>query len=366
MLQTKPTIETSSPTVIRSRVLVYLVVLGALCAGGVMNASAQSNLILYRQLAVELSEQALALQDDDVARQELARRAADLDPSLADPLVILSRLLQDEQQSQREREDLLRRALSSDFVRIERVEAVTALAELLVQQERFQEALSLLDAEHIINGAAPMERLIGFIDRADDSNPARTHDEDVSRLDRLYMTALLGGDAPWFAGRLLQRLRSQFPLDRELGAMDWRRSTHLSVGVLEWIDAMEQLTGGVSAEMYRELIQAGTPSVLIPMLQRRYRQAGGSDPLVAAVAMVHGSDDLPDGDALSADKMIWELFFQHLDPADLPNELDHAMDEMREQDRVVLTRDEDRDGFWEERYSFRQGSLSLWQHDENQ
>ncbi|MFW5693719.1 MAG: hypothetical protein ACOCYB_01020 [Alkalispirochaeta sp.] len=331
-----------------------------------LQVPAQSNQDLYRRLAVELSEQAVGLPDDDAARRELARRAAELDPSLADPVVILADFLRDEQSAQRERERMLREALAADFVITDRADAVASLAELLLQQQRFQDVLSLLDAEIPPVGGAPLQRILGYVHRPDEAVAAVPLRENLSRLDRLYVAALMGGDAPWFVGGLMQRLRTDFPMDQELGYMDWQRGSDVSLGVLEWLDAVEQLSGTASAEIYRRLLRSDPPSVLVPALVSRYRRADGNDPLVDAIAMVHGLDETPGREALHSDKVVWELLVEHFDQSDLPDDVTRALDEIREADRRVLVRDENRDGFWEERYYFRRGEISLWHHDENQ
>ncbi|MEX2443665.1 MAG: hypothetical protein WD492_08675 [Alkalispirochaeta sp.] len=348
------------------RVLLCLVVAGLLLKTGSFGISAQANLELYRQLAVDLSEQAAELHDDNEARRDLARRAAELDPSLGDPLVILAGLLEGEQGAQRERERLLARALAGDFVTLSRDEAVGDMAELLLQQNRSQEALTLLDSEMRIDGETPLQRILGYVDLPDQPAKIVPRAENLSPLDRLYISALMNGDAPWFAGRLVQRLRGRFPMDRVLGGMDWARSSHISLGVLEWVDAVEQLTGEVSAEMYRELLRADPPRSLVQPLLDRYRRAEGDDPLVAAFATVYGSEVLPQMESLLSDKVMWELFFEYMDRANLPDTIGTVMEEIRGRDRVVLTRDENRDGYWEERYSYQHGELFFWQLDADQ
>lgn len=355
-----------SSGVIRLQSAVFsLIVLSMLAIGGA-GVSAQENLELYRRLAVDLSQRAAELPDDDSARRELAQRAANLDPSLGDPLVVLARFLEDDQEAQQERERLLAQALAGDFVTIPRREAVGDMAELMLQQQRSREALALLDSELATGGTIPLDRIMGYVDRPELSPRLAPPATTLNRLDRLYIEALLNGDAPWLSGGLMQRLRSRFPMDRELGAMDWRRGEHTSLAVLEWIDAIEQLAGHAAPDLYRELLRGDPPQALVPALLDRYDRAGGDDPLVHAVGALHGAREFPSEEALLSDKLIWELFHDRLDRSDLPEALEEALTEMRGRERTVLTRDVNRDGFWEERYTYHGQELSLWQSDANQ
>lgn len=344
---------------------ITLLALSLLVSGGV-TVSAQENLELYRRLAVDLSQRAAELHDDDSARRELAQRAASLDPTLGDPLVVLARFLEDDQEAQPERERMLAQALAGEFVTISRREAVGDMAELLLQQNRSREALALLDSELAAAGIIPLDRILGSVTPPEPTSRPAPPSTTLNRLDRLYIDALLNGDAPWLSGGLLQRLRSRFPMDRELGAMDWHRGQHTSLAVLEWIDAIEQLPGHAPSELYRELLRGDLPPALVPALLDRYDRAGGDDPLAHAVGALHGARPFPAEEALLSDKLVWELFHEHLDRSDLPEALEEALAEMRGRERTVLTRDRNRDGFWEERYTYHGGELSLWQSDANQ
>jgi hypothetical protein len=315
---------------------------------------------------VDLSEQAHELPEGDETRRELARRAAELDPSLGDPYVMLAGYLEGEQAAQPEREQLLSQALAGDFVTISRDDAVADMVELLLLQNRPQEALSLLHAEFQANGDTPLERIMGAVDRADRGAITAFPATELNRVDRLYVAALMAGDAPWFAGRVVQRLRARFPMDRSLAAIDWRRGSHVSLAVLEWIDAVEQLTGTASAEMYRELLRADPPELLVPELLERYQRAGGDDPLVDALSVVYGNGEPPTIDSLLSDKLMWEILIERLDRSSISEHIQDALTEIRHRDRVVLTRDDNRDGYWEERYVYENGELTLWQLDDDQ
>lgn len=355
-----------SSGVIRLRSVGCALLVLSIMVTGTVRVAAQENLELYRRLAVDLSQRAAELHDDDSARRELAQRAANLDPTLGDPLVVLARFLEDDQEAQLERERMLARALAGEFVTISRREAVGDMAELLLQQNRSREALALLDSELAAAGIIPLDQILGSFPGPEPSSRPVPPSNTLNRLDRLYIDALLNGDAPWLSGGLLQRLRSRFPMDRDLGAMDWRRGNHTSLAVLEWIDAVEQLAGHASPVVYRELLRGDPPQMLVPALLDRYDRAGGDDPLVHAVGALHHAHPFPAEEALLSDKLIWELFHERLDRSEIPEPLEEALAEMRGGERTVLTRDLNRDGFWEERYTYHGEELSLWQSDADQ
>ncbi len=344
---------------------------------------------LHRRIAISLVEEAIALGFDSEYRvmpeaedtvTSLLSRAHALDPLLADASFLLSQLAAPNRRVTRRRERLLNEALRGDLAVIEREAVVESAAELYLQQGRGREALALIDGEFRDRvGMSPVMTLFPAVDAPDIGPPRAAADVAPSRLHHLHLRALLTVGPRWYSSDYLRRLYNRFPEDREMGRIWWERQNRVSLGFLEWLEATERSGGAVSPTVYLHAARHA-PDPLLGEFTRRYYEAGGTDTLPAALMLVAGDrfvdpqyaasiDDRAIEAFFFSDKTIWEAAYGEANG--VRGALAAAVVPFFEsiggdlESETTLTVDEDRDLFWEERYTFRGGVLAAWQIDQD-
>lgn len=336
------------------------------------DATDREDAALYRRIALGLVDQALALAETDhQGRETLARRAREIDPSLADPLILLAQERRGLQSAVRERRQLLEEALTREFVRFDRDAAIADLARLYLDHRREHRAFALLDgALRATDGADPLTAILS-------GNAA------VDERRHLYLRSLLATHDPWYAGSILEAVRTAHPRNTPVAILAWEREPTASLRFLEWVDAMESEGRDVPPELFREVIRGDPGAPVQARLYRRYRAAGGTDPLVHLLARLEGVGD--DGalsvtaEEFARDKLLWEAIAaatERVAPAagggsttdiratiDLAGEPAAAALALLEAGEHHVDLDRDRDGYVEERYHFTAGTLTAWQVD---
>ncbi|MCG8477507.1 MAG: hypothetical protein MI724_00295 [Spirochaetales bacterium] len=347
------------------------------------------SIALHRRIAISLVDEALALGFDFEYRvlpgaeetvAALLARANTLDPHLADAAFLLSQLAATDRRSTRRRERLLQEALGGDLAVVERGSVVETLADLYLRQGRGREALTLIDEEFRDRGGlSPVMALFPAVDAPDVGPPRAAFDVAPGRLHHLHVRALLAVGPRWYSSNYLRRLYDRFPEDQETGLIWWERRNRISLGFLEWLDAAERDGGIVSPAVYLHAVRHA-PDPLLSEFTRRYYEAGGTDTLPAALTLVAGDRFLDSRYAASvddraveafffSDKIIWEAVYHSVNgvrgalPSDIAPFADAVEGDFRGETTLVV--DDDRDLFWEERYTIRSGELVAWQSDED-
>jgi hypothetical protein len=332
---------------------------------------------LYRQIAIGLIERALLVDDHhDENRIALATRAERIDPTLGDPPFILAEALVGDQRVLGRREDLLRRALSSDLERVPRDEVLLDLATLLRDHGRNDEVVDLLHSE--LGGEAgitPVSELIAWVE-APDVGDAQGFGPVASSgapgpLQLLYLLSLAESGPRWYGARLMERMRARFPENADLAAADWARQDRVSLSALEWLDSYEQARGLAQPELYLRFLRFGPPAALVEPLLVRYRAAGGEDAMAEVLAHGAGAQSalstIANDDPIVYEKVAWEVLGREgASVPDLPVPFEELLARIDAGMAVTVVRDFDRNGFWEERYHFADGSLQRWEFDGDQ
>jgi hypothetical protein len=335
---------------------------------------------LYRRIAVGLTERALLVDDPrDEGRIATAARAARIDPTLGDPAFILAEALIGDQGSVGRREQLLRRALSSDLERVSRDEVVHPLAILLREQGRHDEVVELLHPELADDAddadTPPISALIAWVDAPDrggvEGSPDAAAPDSPEPLELLYLLSLAESGPRWYGARLMERLRARYPRSIDLARADWARQGRVSLSALEWLDAYERGWGAAPPAVYLQFLGDDPPAGLAAPLLARYRAAGGTDAMAEVLAHAAGVEDalsaIGNEDPVIHEKAAWELLGGgDSDGSDLPPPFREVLARIDAGSAVTVVRDFDRNGFWEERYHFSRGSLQRWELDRDQ
>lgn len=307
---------------------------------------AQSTDGLYRRISTELVQEALRIQQGQPGYWELLERAWRIDSENGDAQYLLSRRYLTEQRDQQIAEALLRDALTGER-RIETSRVVATLGELYLRQRRYEAVVSLFDNYHQGNYHGQLIT------------------DGPGRADIRYLTAYLRVGNPWFTTAFLQRLRDRFPENADLAQIDFERSEGVSLSLLEWIDRRVRRGYELPPPLILSAIIAAEDEDLRYEMGRLYFESGGEDLLGAVPFLRDESTDIApliEGAlrSLQHDKVALELAYRWYGDATL----DRMTADMPEEG--VLTVDEDRDGFWEERYTINVRRLTDWSYDEYQ
>ncbi len=311
---------------------------------------------LYRDISDALVQQVLSAPDAAGADDLLARALA-VDPENGDAMYRLAVRLRGSQEVRVRRRELLTSALDARRVDTPREDIVAELAELLLAQGRGTEALELLEAEsRDLIGEAPVFSGVRPVIAPMEEIPVWSTDPEPSRIERLYVQALLHAGPRWFSAAYVQRLRSRFPTNSELAVIDFTRNTRLSLSLLEWIDRETGEGRQVPPELLLHGILVAKDTEMRQRLARRYRAAGGTD-LLGEVA--ERPEDRMATAVEHADKYVLERAVAWAgEGGQSPGELIQ-----REEAPDLFLLDTDRDQFWEERYHLNGETLAIWEHD---
>lgn len=310
---------------------------------------------LYRDIADALVQQVVTGRAG-AGSDDLLAQALTVDPDNGDAMYQIALRLRGRQEDRVRRQALLAAALDARRVDTPREDVVAELAELLLAQGRSTEARNLLETESRELPGTPVFAGIRPVIGPIEDGPRGSTDPRPGRIERLYVRALLQSGPRWFSAAYLQRLRSRFPTDTELAAIDFSRSNRLSLSLLEWID--REIGGGrqIPIEVLLHGIVVADDTDVRHRLARLYRAAGGTD-LLGEVA------DQPEyGLKIAvdhADKYVLERAVAW--SGNVGDSPDVVLQHEGAPDVILL--DADRDGFWEERYRHDAGSLTVWEHD---
>lgn len=289
--------------------------------------------------AVRFAETSLEFDDDNSDAHHLLAR------SLADRQVATARVVSHLEQS-----------LEAGSFRItEEGEAKRLLAETYLRIGNATDALEVLETE---TAGAP--------------------DPEVSYLTARALLALGEVEA---AERSAMRGRRLYPDDPRFVVFLLRRDPAPGPRTGRWLDANVSEDPAYLESLLYYAERVGAPGRALELTDR-YLALGGEDPRVAVIrAEVAGERAAGGGrtgrDAAEAREAAWELFVRMsgLEDKSAVEEMYALLPDGPLQGRVreVLAgydgsaeRDEDRNGFWEQRFVFSDGGLDRWQVDRNQ
>ncbi|POR05675.1 hypothetical protein AU468_00435 [Alkalispirochaeta sphaeroplastigenens] len=384
----------------------------ALLWGGMVHQAISASPLLEEGIARDLvAEARIRLEQDDAETAGfLLRRAYGIAPHQGDSLFLLAGILPRDRSHAVVRERLLRRAGNLSLDETDPALVVGDLAHLLIETGRPARARELLEEFHRQdrNGGA-LEAALALARAADSGIPRLPGSEDqgvehsgleeMTRLDYLFLQALLETEPFGASSALIQRFRSRYPRDRALAALDFRRSHRVGLGPLEWFEAALAEPPGSSREAS---LLAGAIASFLPRvpwdlqgeaghlrydLARWYYHLGGKDPLFAVPFLALPGGGRAENHTLSGqtialveealqqgDKRLWEALsrtirentpeerFWDEGPFPLGEVFDTAWQNLsRERSARLILQDKPR--LTVEEYHFEEGRLVAWKRD---
>ncbi|MFO7780664.1 MAG: hypothetical protein R6W94_03475 [Spirochaetia bacterium] len=285
-----------------------------------------------------------------------AETSLEFDDENADAHHVLARSLADRQAATARVVEHLEQALRAESFRItDEGEARLLLAETYVRIGAAGDALELLETDTI--GAPEPE------------------------LSYLTARALLALGQVEAAERVALRGRRLYPEDPRFVLFLLRRDPVPGPRTGRWLDANVSEDPAYLESLLYYAERVGAPERAVA-LSDRYLALGGEDPRVAVIRADAAGEGTAGGgrsgsDPAEAREAAWELFVRMDGLRDkaaveemyalLPDgELKARVRDVLSVYNGTVVRDEDRNGFWEERFVFSDGRLERWQVDRNQ
>ncbi len=285
-----------------------------------------------------------------------AETSLEFDDDSADAHHILARSLSDRQVATTRVVEHLEQSLRAEGFRItDGAEARLLLAETYIRIGAADDALGVLETE-----------------------PAGAPGPEVSYLTARALLALGEVEA---AEEAALRGRRLYPEDPRFVLFLLRRDPVPGPSTGRWLDANVSGDPAYLESLLYYAERVGDPGRALA-LSDRYLALGGEDPRVALIRAAAAGEDADGGgrtgrDAARAREAAWELFVRMDGLRDkaaveemyalLPEgELKARVQDVLSEYNGDSVRDEDRNGFWEERFVFSDGRLERWQIDRNQ
>lgn len=324
----------------------------------------------------------IAMEERDHARF-LLERAHSINPQSGDALYLLATLERHAPDTVQWREQLLRRALELHLESISPDDLTADLARLLIDTHRAAEAVDLLDT-HLRQqeGRGAVHRAMAALLEGDTEEPGESAQRTLSRLESLFIEAILGDNPGWFSTALLARMRSRYPEDMNLALLDWRRFDTLVPSFSEWLgpvlDRADEFSLSEELHALREI--TGRFLSLLPeesgrlrtdLTRQYYEMLDGVDPRPALLVLLLSSpDEVPsfvrDFSFPEDSKELWEVLGSHRDPGDWPENLPQPLGSLLEDllsRTTAVIHHRDTVTFTGEAYHLEGGVLRRWIRD---
>jgi hypothetical protein len=345
---------------------------------------------LYRTMALQLVTEALTLIDGaslptlgpygdmNADVEALAMQTRGLDPSLGDGAALLAGSAAGRQSMVLRREELLRNALELGTEVIDRTDVVKALADLLTQRGAGRNAMRLIEEALGTTAGpspAPLADILGGLSAPDGGVPRVSGEMPSDPLLRAYVEAMIITGPEWVGSQAIRRLRSRYPADVELASWDLARFDRVSIALLEWLEDARRRGWTIPPDLLIDALLDDPDGPAAGIIVEQYALLDGSDPVATVLewtgrrresvaAGLRPVEEIP-----ASDKLAWELAYNRTDgdldtlPSALSARLEAIVETQRDRQSLELELDEDRDSFWEERYTVRDGRLVAWQTD---
>jgi hypothetical protein len=370
--------------------VVPCVVVFALVCGSVAAQTGGPDRPFNEVLAADLVQTARERlnEGDTEAARFLLQRAYGVDPSSGDAVYLLSTYVDERRRCVLHREAMLRYALAVGLETIARDVPAGDLARILIDTDRSSEAVGFLDTfllEEAEDGA--VHSAMQAVRRQDEGVPQPADHLSPPPLELLFMEAQLRADPSWFTTGVLERMRYRYPEDPTLTYLDMSRRRSLSPSFLEWVDAsLLAMAPGRSDAGFVDILghlldtllggsREQFPEELRDHLTAQYYLRGGRDPVPAVELLLERGESAPPvvsaflhGAAWVGEKRVWEVLARYREQTDrpepLPEPFDSGVRELVDADRLSIYLD-DGSGSGYHIYTFEQGVLRRWQHDES-